>query len=87
MYKAVPKNLFKRGWKPTNEIYSAMLMNEPADVGLPKSAEALKIFSGNRLASSFSAYAEDERGKIDDNGRKLRRIVYSWNGQFYTSGR
>ena len=81
--KAIPKQIFKDGGKMTNEIYSAMLMNEPADVGLPKSAEALKIFSGNRLAQTFSAYEESERGKIDDNGRKLRRVVYRWNGRFY----
>jgi hypothetical protein len=85
--KAIPKEIFKDGGKLTNEIYSAMLMNEPADVGLPKNAEALKILSGNRLASSFSAYEEDERGKIDDNGRKLRRIVYRWNGRFYSRSR
>jgi hypothetical protein len=82
--KAIPKQIFKDGNKLTNEMHSAMLMSEPADVGLPKSAEALKIFSGNRPASSFSAYEEDERGKIDDNGRKLRRIVYRWNGRFYS---
>ena len=81
--QAVPKKIFKDGGKLTNEIYSAMLMNDPADVGLPKDAEALKIFSGNRLAMSFSAYEEDERGKIDDNGRRLRRIIYRWNGRFY----
>jgi len=62
-----------------------MLMNVPADVGLPKDAEALKVFSDNRLALSFSAYEEDERGKIDDNGRKLRRIVCRWNGRFYSA--
>ncbi len=81
--QAVPKKIFKDDGKLTNQIRSAMLMNEPADVGLPKSAEALNILTGNRLASSFSAYEEDERGKIDDNGRKLRRIVYRWNGKFY----
>lgn len=80
---AVPKKIFSDGGKLTNQIYSAMLMNEPADVGLPKDAEALKIISGNRLAPSFSAYEQDERGKIDDNGRKLRRIIYRWNGRFY----
>jgi hypothetical protein len=85
--KAIPKHIFKDGRKMTNEIYSAMLMTEPADVGLPKSAEALKIFSGNRLAQTFSAYEESERGKIDDNGRKLRRIVYRWNGKFYARSR
>jgi hypothetical protein len=81
--KAIPKQIFKDGSKMTNEIYSAMLMNEPADVGLPKNAEALKVFSANRLAQTFSTYEESERGKIDDNGRKLRRIVYRWNGRFY----
>ena len=85
--KAIPKNIFKDGGKMTNQIYSAMLMNEPADVGLPKSAGALKIFGGNRLAQTFSAYEESERGKIDDNGRKLRRIIYHWNGKFYAQAR
>jgi hypothetical protein len=85
--KAVPKKIFQDGNKLTNEIYSAMLMNEPADVGLPKGAEALKIFSSNRLAQTFSAYEESDRGKIDDNGRKLRRIVYRWNGRFYARSR
>ena len=85
--KAIPKQIFKDGGKMTNEIHSAMLMNEPADVSLPKSAEALKIISGNRLAQTFSAYEEDERGKIDDNGRKLIRIIYRWNGKFYARSR
>jgi hypothetical protein len=83
--RAVPKRIFKDGRKLTNEIYSAMLMNDPVDVDLPKDAEALKIFRGNRLALSFSAYQQDERGKIDDNGRKLRRIIYRWNGRFYSA--
>jgi hypothetical protein len=85
--RALPKKIFKDGAKLTNEIYSAMLMNEPADVGLPKSAGELKIISSNRLAPTFSAYEEDERGKIDSNGRKLRRIVYRWNGRFYARAR
>jgi hypothetical protein len=85
--QATPKKIFEDGNKLTNEIWSAMLMSEPADVGLPKNAEALKIISGHRLATSFSAYEEDERGKIDDNGRKLRRIIYRWNGRFYSRSR
>jgi hypothetical protein len=40
-----------------------------------------------RLAASFSAYEEDERGKIDANSRKFRRIVYRWNGRFYARAR
>jgi hypothetical protein len=85
--RAVPKQLFKEGNKPTNKIYSAMLMNEPGDLGLPKNASELKVFSHNRLAPTFSAYEEDDRGKIDSNGRQLRRIVYRWNGRFYVRGR
>ena len=81
--KALPKKLFKDGKKLTNEIYSAMLMNEPKDLGLPKNASELQVFSSGRLAPSFSAYEEDDNGRIDSNGRKLRRIVYRWNGKFY----
>ena len=84
--KAIPRNIFKDGNKLTNEIYSAMLLSEPGP-DLPTSTAELKIFSGNRLAPTFSAYLEDERGKIDDNGRKLRRIVYRWNGRFYVRAR
>lgn len=82
--KAVPKKLFRIGKKFTNQIYSAMLLNDPGDVGLPKNAIELGVISNSRLAPAFSAYAEDDRGKIDSNGRKLRRIVYRWNGRFYS---
>jgi hypothetical protein len=85
--RAVPKNLFQTGNKLTNEIYSAMLMSEPGDLGLPKSAAELKIVARNRLTPSFSAYQEDEHGRIDSGGRKLRRIVYRWNGRFYLTTR
>ena len=85
--KAVPSKLFKDGKKLTNEIYSAMLMNEPGYLGLPKNATELAVIHNNRLAPTFSAYAEDDRGKIDSNGRQLRRIVYRWNGKFYAPGR
>ena len=37
-----------------------------------------------RLAPRFSAYEEHERGPIDADGRKLRRVVYRWNGRFYS---
>jgi hypothetical protein len=85
--KAVPKKLFKDGPKLTNTIYSAMLLSEPGDLGLPKNATELNIISHNRLAPAFSAYAEDDRGKIDSNGRRLRRVIYRWNGRFYSSTR
>ncbi len=43
----------------------------------------MKIVSGNRLARTFNIYRDDPNGKIDDNGRTLRRVIYRWNGQFY----
>jgi hypothetical protein len=85
--QAVPKKLFQEGAKLTNEIYSAMLFSEPKDWGLPKDAGELKLIRNNRLAPTFSVYEESENGKIDDNGRKLRRITYTWNGRFYVRGR
>lgn len=85
--QAVPKNLFRDGNKPTNTIYSAMLMSDPGDLGLPKNASELRVISNHRLAQTFSAYDEDDSGKIDSNGRKLRRIVYRWNGRFYVRAR
>src|SRR6478672_5665677 len=74
--QAKPKKLFKEGNKLTDDIWSAMLMSEPADLGLPKIAGELKVFNRHHLARSFSAYHEDDQGKIDANGRKLRRTIY-----------
>jgi hypothetical protein len=82
--KAVPRNLFRDGKKPTNLITSVMLLSDLKDLGLPQSAVELNIIRHHRLAPTFSTYEEDERGRINDNGRKLRRIVYRWNGRFYT---
>jgi hypothetical protein len=64
-----------------------MLMNEPHDLGLPKNASELKVFSNHRLAPTFSAYEEDDSGKTESNGRKMRRIIYHWNGRFYAPAR
>ncbi len=83
--KAVPKNLFRDGRKPTNKIYSAMLMDQPVDLGLPGNATELKIIDNHGLAPAFSSYDEDDSGKIDSNGRHLRRIIYRWNGRFYVT--
>ncbi|HXT61761.1 MAG TPA: hypothetical protein VN696_01875 [Pyrinomonadaceae bacterium] len=77
---AVPKKIFKEDDKLTNEIYSDMLMGEPKDFGLPRDAAELNIIRHGRLAPAFSAYEQDEHGKIDG---RLRRIVYRWNGKFY----
>ena len=74
---AVPKNLFKGDHGPTNEISSALLFNEQ-----PASAP-LKIVRGRTLAPSFIIYVDDEKGKIDDNGRTLSRKILRWNGKMY----
>lgn len=78
--KAVPKNLFMEPSKLTNQVYSDMLMGEPKDMGLPDDAAELNIIRNHRLAPAFSAYLQDEHGKIDD---RLRRIIYRWNGRYY----
>jgi len=83
--KAEPKNIFRRGNKLTNKIYSDMLMAEPKDVGLPGDASELNIIRNGRLASSFSAYEQDDRGRIDASGKRMNRIVYRWNGRFYVA--
>jgi len=78
--RAIPRKIFKDGQRLTNQISSAMLFSEPG----PKDAAEMTVIRRNQLASAFSVYADDDRGKIDDNGRKLRRIVYRWNGRFYS---
>jgi hypothetical protein len=73
---AVPKKLFQGDHGPTNEISSAMLMSAGG-------AEPLKIVRGSALAPSIVVYIDDERGKIDDNGRTLSRKLLRWNGKIY----
>jgi len=46
-------------------------------------AEPLKVIQGQILARSFIIYVDDEKGKIDDNGRTLSRKVLRWNGKVY----
>lgn len=81
---AIPKKIFKEDNKLTNEIYSDMLMGEPKDFGLPQAAAELNIIRNGRLAPAFSAYEQDEHGKIDG---RLNRIIYTWNGKFYSRKR
>jgi len=83
--RAVPKNLFKAGRKLVNEINSAMLLDDPASLGLPSDVDILQVVKNKGLVKSFSAFVDDEHGKIDSNGRRLRWIVYRWNGRFYVS--
>jgi len=78
---SIPKKIFKEDNKLANEIYSDMLMGDPKDFGLPKDATELNIIRNGRLAPSFSAYEQDDHGKIDN---RLTRIIYRWNGKFYT---
>jgi hypothetical protein len=79
--QAVPKNIFKEGRKLTNRISSAMLLGEA------RTPAELKIIRRQALNPTFSAYEENERGRINDGGRRLRRIVYRWNGKFYAPSR
>lgn len=81
--RATPKKIFRTEGRLTNEIYSAMLMAEPRDLNLA-GANELNIIRNRKLAPRFSAYEEHERGPIDARGRKLRRVVYRWNGRFYS---
>ena len=61
-----------------------MLLSEPQELNLPADATELNIIRNGKLAPRFSGYEEDPRGPIDANGRRLRRVVYRWNGRFYS---
>jgi len=83
--KALPRKMFKQGTKLTNQIYSEMLLGEPKEFGLPKDASELNIIRKGRLAPSFSAYEQDDNGRVDAHGKRMNRIVYRWNGRFYVA--
>jgi hypothetical protein len=81
--RAVPKKLFKVGRKLTNQVTSAMLREYQ-----PRRHE-LRVIQSHRLARSFDVYdyvdtVDNGRGRIEDSGWKLSRVVYRWNGRFYT---
>jgi len=76
--KAVPKNLFEGDHGPTNEISSAMLFSK-----VPADEAALNVIRGHSLAKSFSIYAEDPDGTIEDAERKFSRMILHWNGHYY----
>jgi hypothetical protein len=78
--RAVPRKIFKVGRTLTNQISSAIILGEPAELGLPRNAQDMQLIRGNRLLPSFSTYAEVFAG----NGRRLKRTVYRWNGRFYS---
>ena len=78
-HRAVPENIFKVGRKLTNQISSAMILGEPAELGLPRNAQDMQLIRRHRLLPNFSTYQETFEG----NGRKLKLVVYRWNGRFY----
>src|SRR5574341_714720 len=80
---AVPIKIFREGKRLTNEIRSAMRLSDPKDLHLPNDATELNIIRNGKLAQSFSAYEASERGRIDANGGRMRRIVHRWNGTSY----
>ncbi|MDQ2856778.1 MAG: hypothetical protein M3R68_10650 [Acidobacteriota bacterium] len=84
-HKAVPKKLFKDGKTLTNEIRSAMIIGEPSELGLPRSAKDTRIISRHRLLPTFSTY--EEAYGDGNSGPKLSRAVFRWNGRFYASAK
>lgn len=74
--RIVPRNLFKSGNGTSNQITSAMVMS------VARSAP-LQVLRRNSLAPSFIVYADDENGKIDDNGRTLSRKMLRFDGKIY----
>ena len=79
-HRAVPRKIFKVGRTLTNQISSAIILGEPAELGLPRNAQDMQLIRRNRLLPSFSTYAEVFVG----DGRRLKRTVYRWNGRFYS---
>ena len=75
--RAIPRKLFKVGAGLSNSISSAIVFSE-------HDAQQNTVIRRDRLAPAFSVYVDDYRGKIDDSGRKLRRVTYRWNGRFYS---
>ena len=78
-HRAVPKNLFRKGRTLGNQISSALIIGEADELGLPRGAKDMQIISRNRLLPSFDSYAET----FADDGRRLKRTIYRWNGRFY----
>jgi len=80
-HRAVPRKIFKVGRTLTNEVSSAIILGEPAELGLPRNAQDMLLIRRNRLLPSFSTYSEVFAGE----GRRLKRTVYRWNGKFYSA--
>ena len=80
-HQAVPKKLFKKDNTLTNEIESAMILNEPGEVGLPANSKDTQVISHHRFLPSVNVYSENF---AENDGRKLDRTRYRWNGKFYS---
>jgi hypothetical protein len=80
--KALPKKLFKDGRALTNKMTSVLILD---DGTFPQAYAEMRIIKGNRLADRFYTYSDTGgRGTVTDaSGRRLRRITYRWNGQYY----
>jgi len=85
--RVVSKKLFREGRRLTNKITSAMILSEAANLRLPSSGDELQIIVNKKLAPGFSSFHDDAKGRLNDNGRRLRRKFHSWNGRFYVSGK
>ncbi len=81
--QAVPKKIFKEGRKLTNEMSSARVIGELSELGLPRNAIEMTIIRRNHLLPTFSTYAEEYSG--EDNGRRILRTVFRWNGRYYAT--
>ena len=57
------------------------------DIGENPEASELRVIDNGHLAARFHAYMDDSHGRFDDNGRKLRRVMFRWNGRFYAPAR
>lgn len=79
-HRAVPEKIFKAGRTLTNQISSAIILGEPNELGLPRSAKDMQLIRRNRLLPSFSTYSET----FANNGPRLKQTVYRWNGRFYS---
>lgn len=86
-HRIQPRRLFKDGPGFTNKIYSAMLLSDPSDVGLPNDAAELVVIRDHRLAPVFSTYSEDSDGKIEANGNHFTRMIYRWTGNYFETSK
>lgn len=80
--KAVPKRLFKEGKTFTNQMTSAMILD---DGTIHRRFPEMEVVKGNRLAARFNVYEDsDAPGSVTFAGRSVQRRVYRWNGQYYS---